>query len=184
MALLKKGRKLLAAAGVLLIAGAIYYISQRGGDLVGLAAFGYPGVAILMFLTSSTIVLPAPGFAAVLVFGTVWNPLLVGIAAGLGAATGELTGYLLGVGGSTMLDVKHGKNWAMISSWLEKRGAIAILLLAATPNPFFDIGGMVAGSVGYPLRNFWFYCFVGKTIKYVALAYLSSGAASWWTLWH
>ncbi len=181
LALLAKGRKILAVAGVLLIVGAILFVFLHGADLAALAGFGYPGVAILMFLSSSTIVLPAPGFAAVLLAGAVWNPILVGIAAGLGAATGELTGYALGAGGTVVLDLKEGKNWRRVHGWLEKHGLVAILVLALIPNPLFDVLGMVAGAAAFPLRRFWVTCAAGNSIKYSAIAYLSSAAAGWWT---
>lgn len=180
MVLLRKGRKVLAVAVLLLIVAAIFYVFAHGADLVALAGFGYPGVAILMFLSSSTIVLPAPGFAAVLLAGTVWNPLLVGIAAGVGAATGELSGYILGAGGTAVLDLKEGKNWRRVHQWLEKHGFAAILVLALIPNPLFDVLGMVAGSASYPVRKFWITCAAGNAVKYSAMAYLSSAAAGWW----
>ncbi|HEX9015634.1 MAG TPA: VTT domain-containing protein [Chloroflexota bacterium] len=178
--LLNRGKKALAVGVLLLLAGAIYYVFEHGADLASLAGFGYPGVAILMFLSSSTIVLPAPGFAAVLAAGAVWNPLLVGICAGVGAATGELSGYLLGAGGTAVLDLREGKNWKRVHAWLERHGFAAILVLALIPNPLFDILGMVAGSAAYPVRRFWATCAVGNSVKYSAMAYLASTAASWW----
>jgi uncharacterized membrane protein YdjX (TVP38/TMEM64 family) len=180
LVLLRKGRKVLAVVGVALIVAAVVYVGLHGADLVALASLGYPGVAMLMFLSSSTIVLPAPGFAAVLLAGTVWNPLLIGLAAGLGAATGELSGYILGAGGTTVLDLKEGKNWKRVHQWLERHGFVAILVLALIPNPLFDVLGMVAGTAAYPVRKFWIICSVGNTIKYAAMAYLSSTAAGWW----
>lgn len=170
----------MVVAGALLIVTAIFYVFLHGSDLVALAGFGYPGVGILMFLSSSTIVLPAPGFAAVLLAGTVWNPLLVGLSAGIGAATGELSGYALGAGGSAVLDLQEGKNWKRVHRWLEKHGFVAILVMALIPNPLFDVLGMVAGTTAYPLKKFWVTCAVGNSIKYAAMALLSSTAATWW----
>ena len=164
----------------MLIAVAIYCVYSYGADLAPLARFGYPGVAILMVLSSSTIILPAPGFAAVLLAGAVWNPLFVGVAAGLGAATGELTGYALGIGGTAVLDLRESKNWKRVHWWLERRGGLAIFVLALIPNPLFDLLGMVAGTVAYPVRKFWLICVVGNCAKYSAMAYLTSTAVSWW----
>ena len=181
LVLLRRGRKLLAVAGILLIAAAVFYVFVHGADLVALAGLGYPGVAILMFLSSSTIVLPAPGFVAVLGAGAVWNPLLVGLAAGLGAATGELSGYAIGTGGNAVLDLKESKNWKRVHCWLDRHGFVAILVLALIPNPVFDVLGMVAGTAAYPVKKFWITCAVGNSIKYAAIASLSSTAVSlWW----
>lgn len=179
---LARARRVAALVGLLILAGLVVYLVQRGPDLHALAGFGYPGVAILMFLSSSTVLFPAPGFAAILAAGTVWDPLLVGIAAGLGAGTGEISGYLLGVGGNAVLDLKEGKRWKRAHQWLEKHGLLAILVLASVPNPLFDAIGLVAGSLSYPLRNFWIAAVVGNCVKYVALAYLSNGAAARWPM--
>ena len=173
-------RKAGIVLGLLIVLGLVICIVQRGSDLVALAALGYPGVTILMFLSASTVLFPAPGFAAVLAAGVLWNPLLVGIAAGVGAGSGEISGYLLGAGGSVVLDLKDGKRWRRAHRWLERHGFLAILVLAAIPNPVFDVLGLVAGSLSYPLRSFWLAAILGNTIKYVALAYLSSSAAAWW----
>lgn len=168
--------------GAVLIVGLAITFIRGGMDPAELAALGYPGVTLLMFISSGSIFLPAPGFAAVLAAGTVWNPLLVGICAGVGAATGELSGYLLGVGGGAVLDLKEGKGWSRAHRWLRRYGFWAILVVASIPNPVFDVLGVVAGSLGYPAKRFWVACLIGNTVKYVALAYLSSSVVGWWLL--
>ncbi len=178
--LMNTARKMAVAVGLLLlVALAACYLLFRP-DPASLAALGYPGVAIAMFLTSSTIFLPAPGFAAVLWAGAVWNPLWVGIAAGVGAATGELSGYLLGAGGNALFDLKGGKRWAQAHRMFKGYGLWAILVLAIVPNPLFDVVGVVAGSLSYSIRRFWIACAVGKIIKFLAMAYLADSAHGWW----
>lgn len=179
--LMNNARKGAAAVGLLLLIAVLAVLVACRPDPASLAAFGYPGVAIVMFLTCSTIFLPAPGFAAVLAAGTVWNPLLVGISAGLGAATGELSGYLLGASGGTLLDLKESKHWDRASQLFSKYGMWAILVLAIIPNPFFDATGVLAGSLSYSVRRFWLVCLAGKIVKFVAMAYLAGSAATWWT---
>lgn len=168
--------------GAVLIVGLVVAFIAWGVDPAQFAALGYPGVTLLMFISSGSIFLPAPGFAAVLAAGTVWNPLLVGLCAGVGAATGELSGYLLGVGGGSVLDLKDGKWWGRAQRWLERFGFWAILVVASIPNPVFDVLGVVAGSLGYPAKRFWVACAIGNCAKYVALAYLSSSMVGWWLL--
>ena len=178
--LLVKLRSAAIVVGLLLLVALLICIVQRGPDPASLAALGYPGIAILMFLSSSTILFPAPGFAAVLAAGAVWNPLLVGLAAGVGAATGELSGYLLGVGGGVVLDLKEGKKWRRAHHWLERYGIWALLVLAAVPNPLFDVAGIVAGSLSFPVWRFWIACALGNSLKYAVLAHLASRATAWW----
>lgn len=178
--LMTNARKGAAAVGLLLLVAAIGLLVALRPNPATLAAFGYPGVAIVMFLTSSTIFLPAPGFAAVLAAGTMWNPLLVGISAGIGAATGELSGYILGASGGTLLDLQESKNWKRASLLFSSYGLWAILVLAIIPNPFFDAMGILAGTLSFSVRRFWVVCLIGKIIKFVAMAFLADSAAIWW----
>lgn len=173
-------RRAAVVLGALIILGLLGYMVYARPDPASLAALGYPGVALLMFFSSGSIVLPAPGFAAVLAAGAIWNPVLVGIAAGLGSATGELSGYLLGIGGGAMLHLKEGKRWNQASRWLKRYGFWAILVVASIPSPFFDIIGLVAGSLAYPIRRFWIACLLGNSLKYTMLAFLGSSATAWW----
>ena len=177
--LMSAARRAAIVVGLLLLVGfAVCYFLFRP-DPASLAGLGYPGIAIAMFLASSTVFLPAPGFAAVLWAGLVWDPLWVGIAAGLGAATGELSGYVLGLGGSVLLDFKRNRRWDFANRLFRRYGFWAIVLLAAIPNPIFDVVGVVAGSVSYPVRRFWIGCAAGKIAKFIAMAYLADSTVGW-----
>ena len=50
-------------------------------------------------------------------------------------------------------------------------GGVLLFIGSVIPNPIFDIIGVLAGSVGYPLRKFLPIVFVGKAIKSSAIAY-------------
>jgi len=108
---------------------------------------------------------------------------LVGIAGGIGAGVGEITGYMVGAGGGELLDkVRCTNAWVCAHQWITKHGFLTLFLVAATPNPFFDAAGIVAGSLSYPLGKFWLATTLGKCVKYTALALLSGGAWSWWAM--
>lgn len=167
----------LGAAALLLLAAGGLYAYRSGVQPQQLAALGYPGVFLVMFLSGSSILFPAPGLAAVLAAGVVWNPVLVGMSAGLGNATGELTGYLAARAGAAALKGREPPRWwNMLREWLTRHGFLAILLLAMIPNPTFDVVGLLAGSLGYPPRRFWLACALGNSLKYVAVAYLGDAA--------
>src|SRR5688500_19495171 len=53
----------------------------------------------------------------------------LGLAAGPGAAIGEMTGYLTGYGGSALID--NTKLYGRIKGWMEKYGLVVISVLAA-----------------------------------------------------
>lgn len=166
------------------IAGGTVFLAGLGvlflrGDLTPqtLTTLGYPGIFLVMALSSTSIFLPGPGFAAVLAVGAVANPFLVGLVAGLGSATGELAGYAAGRAGSELLAPLRARR---LGQWLTlvltRYGVVAIILLAFVPNPVFDALGLLAGTLGYPIRPFWLACALGKAARYVLIALLGDAA--------
>ncbi len=139
-----------------------------------LAIYGYPGIFVLSFLAYATVLLPAPGVAVVFTMGSVFNPIGVAIAAGMGAALGELTGYLAGFSGQAV--VERVEIYERLTSWMKKNGSLTILVLAAIPNPFFDLAGVAAGSLKMHVVRFLIWCWIGETIKMAIFAF--AGARS------
>ncbi|MDD5468740.1 MAG: VTT domain-containing protein [Anaerolineales bacterium] len=134
-----------------------------------LAVYGYPGIFLISFLAYATVLLPAPGVAVVFTMGAVFNPVGVALAAGLGATVGELTGYLAGFSGQAV--VERIDLYDQLVYWLQRYGPVVILALSAVPNPFFDIAGVVAGTLKMPVRAFLFWCWLGETLKMFVFAF-------------
>jgi len=134
------------------------------------AIYGYPGIVIISFMAYATIILPAPGIAVVFAMGAVFHPAGVALAAGIGASFGELTGYLAGFSGQPI--VERINISTKLSEWMQKNGPLTILVLAAIPNPFFDLAGMMAGALKMPVHIFFFWCWIGVTIKMFLFSYL------------
>ena len=143
-------------------------------QLAALKTYGYVGIFITALLGNATVILPVPSLAVVFAGGSVLNPLAVGLVAGIGEPIGELTGYLAGYGGSAAIDDPVRFEW--IGRWMRRRGFLTLLTLSAIPNPLFDMAGITAGMLHFPVRRFLLACWIGKTIKAVIIAYL--GAAS------
>ena len=122
-------------------------------SLVQFERYGYLGVFIATLIGSATVVLPVPALAIVYVSGSIWNPLLVGLVAGVGDAMGEATGYLAGYAGQGL--VENSRLYRRFDSWMERNGFVTILVLSAVPNPFFDLAGIAAGASGFPSK--WFF---------------------------
>jgi membrane protein YqaA with SNARE-associated domain len=139
--------------------------------IAGFESLGYLGAFLIALVTGATIVLPVPGI--VLIFGLAavpeYNPLLIGLAAGAGSALGEITGYMAGFGGQLVFE--NSSTYLRLKEWMIRRGAIVIFVLSFVPNPFFDIAGAVAGVLRYPLWKFLLSCFLGKTLRYILVAY-------------
>jgi len=142
-----------------------------------LAVYGYPGIFFLALLTNATVFLPAPGIAVVFAMGAVFDPLLVGIAAGAGGALGELSGYLAGFSGQAV--VERAELYRRLSNWVQKYGFWAILALAAIPNPTFDVAGVAAGVLKMPLPKFLLAVSIGVTCKMILFAYAGAQSMTW-----
>jgi len=139
------------------------------GEVQKVANFGYGGIFILSILSNATLILPLPGIIFTSAMGAVFNPFWVAIAAGIGAALGETTGYLAGFSGQIVID---RKDWyKTMTMWMRKYGNLTILVMAFVPNPLFDLAGMAAGMLKLPFFRFLFWCSIGKIIKMLLFAY-------------
>jgi len=163
--------RILAFLAVVGISIFVYSLRDRAEEF---AVYGYPGIFVLAFLANATVLIPAPGIAVVFAMGGVFNPLLVGLAAGAGGALGELSGYLAGFSGQAVIE--HARIYQRMVDWMKRYGDLTILVMAAIPNPFFDITGLAAGALKMPFWRFLFWAWLGITIKMVIFSYL--GAAS------
>lgn len=166
--------RILAFVFVIGLSVFIFLVRDRADQL---AVYGYPGIFLISFLAYATVLLPAPGVAVVSVMGAVFNPLGVGIAAGTGAALGELSGYLAGFSGQAV--VERVEIYDRLTTWMKRNGPFTVLLLAALPNPFFDVAGIIAGALRMRFSHFLFWCWVGETIKMIAFAYTGGALARW-----
>lgn len=134
-----------------------------------LTAYGYPGIFLFSILANATILVPVPGVVFTSAMGAVFNPLWVAVAAGAGAALGELSGYLAGFSGRAV--VEDAKRYQRVVRWMEKYGDVTILVLAFIPNPLFDLAGIVAGILKMAVWKFLLYCVIGKILKMLLFAY-------------
>jgi uncharacterized membrane protein YdjX (TVP38/TMEM64 family) len=168
----ERARRIIA---VLLAVGITAVILVFRKELAGLAAYGYPGIFLIMLLSSATVILPVPGLALVFAAGASFNPWLVGLAAGLGAGLGEITGYLVGYGGRGA--VENRSAYARVRRWMERYGLWVIFAMASVPNPVFDIAGITAGMMRIPLWQFLLAVCAGNIVKATVVALAGSGTA-------
>lgn len=153
---------------ILVIGLSIYLFSIRH-QIKQFERYGYPGIFVFNFLSSATLILPMPGVALTSLMGAVFNPFWVAVAAGGGAALGEMSGYLAGFSGQRV--AQRTPIYDRIEGWMKKYGELTILVLAFIPNPFFDIAGMMAGALRMPPLRFLSWCILGKILKMLMFAY-------------
>jgi membrane protein YqaA with SNARE-associated domain len=148
------------------------YLAQHVEDVSRYGGFAYPILFLTQMLVSATVFLPAPGVAVAAAAGTFLHPLWVGIVAGLGSATGELSGYFLGYYGRRAVPTDTSRLWRLAERGFRRWGFLAIVVLAVIPNPAFDALGILAGGLRYPLARFWLSTAAGKILKFCWFSYL------------
>ncbi|HQT45033.1 MAG TPA: hypothetical protein PLO51_03585, partial [Candidatus Micrarchaeota archaeon] len=108
----------------LIITIAAFYVSGYARDF---SQYSYIGVFIITLISSATILIPAPGWAVVIGLSHTLDPVLLGIAAGLGSGIGEITGYMLGAGGAEIVssgaETKRGASVSRASKLLADKNA-------------------------------------------------------------
>jgi len=140
---------------------------------------GYLGLFLISLLGNATVLLPVPSLAATFIAGSVLHPLAIAVVSGAGMAIGELTGYLAGYGGTAFIEAR---DWALhqrLLKWMQNRGFLTIFVLAAIPNPIFDLAGVTAGMSHFPVRRFLLASFLGKILKSLVFALAGAQSVRW-----
>jgi len=150
---------------VLTALGAALYFRDH---LQELERYGYVTVFLVGLISNATLILPVPGLAISSVMGSIFNPWIVGLVGGTGQALGELVGYMAGYSGQTWVNERSIYN--LLTQWMQRYGALVIFMLAFIPNPLFDLGGMAAGALRFPLWKFLLSCTTGKVTKNIMFA--------------
>lgn len=149
-------------------------------DWLDVSNAGYWGAFLVNLVGSAAVVVPVPGLAAVCAGATSelgLNFVFLAIAGAAGSTLGEVTGYLAGYGSQGV--VQKSRYYEPIHGWVVRRGGFALFILALVPNPLFDIGGIAAGSLGYPISRFFLWVGLGKLIKFLIIAYACRQSISW-----
>lgn len=155
----------------------------------GLEGFGYFGVFLTNLASTATLFIPVPGLtgaAQLLIIregDRAAMPWLVGVAGGAGMAVGEVTAYYAGFLGA---ELARGREMpgprrlreaaARVVGWvdwlMDHWGMATLFVLAAIPNPVFEVAGITAGSVRMPMKRFFPAVTAGKIVRGILLAYL------------
>jgi len=145
-------------------------------------AFGYPGAFLISFLGSAMVVTFVPSLYVMLSFSAWLNPFYLGLAAGAGEAMGELVVYAGGRTGHAFFlrerfvePQRNKEAWGVyprLQRWIHAKGAAALFLAAAVPNPFYSLISATAGATRFPAWKFLGVVWAGKTVKWIIIALL------------
>ncbi len=169
--------RLLTLVFVLVLIVGVYLNRERIQELYHL---GYAGVFLVTMLSNATVFLPVPGVMVVFAMGGVFHPFFVALFAGMGAAVGEVSGYLVGFSGQGLAE--RSQRYQRLLEWMERNRRLSdlmILVFAAIPNPFFDLAGIAAGTLKIPLWRFLVFCMLGSIFKMLAFAYAGRLGLHW-----
>jgi membrane protein YqaA with SNARE-associated domain len=180
----KKGNKWLKTtiwlAGIVVLTIGMVYLLWFLESYLRIPVKEYAPLAYLIvfgatFLSSCTIIFPAPGMAIIMAAASTWNPAIVAIVASIGGTLGELTAYYAGYLGNKIIINENlaGYNWAV--SWMNKYGVWAVFLFALIPMLLFDLVGLAAGALKFPVWKFILACWAGRIPRSFVEAYIGAG---------
>ncbi len=148
---------------------------------------GYWGAFLISLLGNATVLVPFPYVAVVFLLGGakagiggvyLFDPWLVGIAAGIGATLGELVGYILGYFGSRFVNKKQTSGFLELTKRYPRMTPAIIWFLALTP--IADDALIVPlGVAKYPWRKIIIPLTVGKTMFMIILAWAGRLGLDW-----
>ena len=184
----KKGwlrRNFIPVLTLILIVGisiSLFFYGRNPEVIAELEKYRYLGAFLISLIGNASVLLPGivlPILTALVVdfyqaSGVLTGPIVIGLAGGAGAALGEIVGYMAGYSGRGI--VEKNRLYERLSVWVRRWGAIAIFIFALVPL-FFDLVGLVAGVLRFPLWKFILVCWLGRTLLYVG--WLVAFALGW-----
>lgn len=132
------------------------------------------GLLLTCFVMNSAVLLPSSSLLVVLEYSYILNPINVIIVGAIGASLGELTGYMIGVEGTSL--VRRFKKISSLTKF-RKHSFLWVIIFAFVPFPVFDVAGIIAGSIRMNPFKFLLASFIGKAVKmsfYVWIAHYIS----------
>lgn len=161
------------------VIGVSLLLIERREQIQRLAGVGYPGIFVTALISSASVLVPGPGLAIVFTMGGILPPLGVALAAGSGAALGEVSAYLAGISGRAVIE--RMDLYRRIKPQILKYGPIAIFLLGVIPNPAFDLAGIAAGALKMTFWKFFLAVWAAQVIKMLVIAFAGSFSLNWLT---
>ena len=167
---------LLALLLVIAITVGIFCFYRQNPDMVEkLRGYGYLGAFLISLTFNATLILPVGNILILSVLGAVLpSAIIVGLVGGAGAAIGELTGYMAGYSGRGL--AQRSRMYNRVEGWMRKWGSLTVFVMSVVPF-VFDLTGIAAGVLRFPLWKFFILCWLGRTLLYVGAAL--AGAWGW-----
>ena len=130
-----------------------------------LGGFGYLGVFVVTFVANATVVVPVPYFGLVARLAQELSLVGVVLAGALGSVLGESVAFFVGRSGRGVVEDTRFYRWVHIQMRHPWRAFVLLFVLAAPPNPAFDVAGLAAGALGVPYWLFFTAVFLGRIVR-------------------
>lgn len=141
--------------------------------------YSYLGIFLISLLGAASIFVPIPSMVVIFILGGLqvgnpptwaFDPLLIAVFAGAGAAMGEFSGYLIGLGGRKVIGKRHKKKMDILMKLFKRFGPIMIFVFALTPLPD-DLLFIPLGMMRYSLPVAFISALFGKFLSNLIIAY-------------
>ena len=172
-------RETLVRLGILIVVISAIVAALLLRNNFGASEVGYGAVALSALVASAGLVIPVPALATACATAIFLDPFWVGIIAGTAESAGELSGYYLGYTGRDVL--ARNRVYQRLEHWMRRRGWLLLFLVSLVPNPIFDVVGIAAGALRYPVWGFLAVVWVGKLLKFLVFAYACQAGTDWLT---
>ena len=145
--------------------------------LESFSQYGYLGIFFISLLGATSIFIPIPSSVVIFTLGGLsdktgflFEPLFIAVAAGAGAAVGELSGYLVGLGGRKVIGERYKRKMDILMKLFQRFGPIVIFVFALTPLPD-DLLFIPLGVMRYKILNAFIPALLGKFVSNLIIAY-------------
>ena len=139
--------------------------------------YGYFGIFLISLIGALSIFFPIPYTVVIFTLGGLkvgeswaFEPLWIAVAAGIGSAVGEFSGYVIGFGGRKVIGDKYKKKMNLLMKLFDRFGPIVIFLFALTPLPD-DLLFIPLGVIRYSLVRALVSALIGKICMNYIVAY-------------
>lgn len=146
-------------------------ITQLSEWMMNLAIqYGYFGFFLISLIGALSIFVPIPYTVIIFALGNTFEPFWIAVAAGIGSAVGEFSGYLLGLGGRRVISGRYKKKMEFLVKVLNRFGSVVIFLFALTPLPD-DLLFIPLGVMRYSIVRAFVPALIGKFCMNLMVAY-------------
>jgi membrane protein YqaA with SNARE-associated domain len=133
-------------------------------------SYGYFGIFLISLIGALSIFFPIPYTVVIFTLGGLFDPFLIAVAAGLGSAIGEFSGYLLGFYGRKVISTERRRKMEFMLKVFDRFGPLAIFLFALTPLPD-DVLFIPLGIMHYSFLRAFIPALIGKMSMNLIVAF-------------